>query len=204
MKFATQLLALGAALAAAAPARAQAPDSGVYRLVPETVILVRVTKTGLLAGLGHEHLIRARAFSGEVVYDSADLAHARVSISVPADSLEVMPASDSADAPKILATMREQVLDVAHHPSIGFVSRSVTTGPQGLSIAGDFTLVGVTRPVTLDASIAVSHDTLRAVSRFTIRQTDFGIHPYAKALGLVKVGDEVTVELTIVGVRTGP
>jgi hypothetical protein len=44
---------------------------------------------------------------------------------------------------------------------------------------------------------------LIATGAFSIDQTDWGIEPYSAALGTIKVADEVTFELRVVGVPVG-
>ncbi len=62
-------------------------------------------------------------------------------------------------------------------------------------------MVGRTRPVSVDLLLRVTADTLRAEGSFVVKQTDFGIKPFSKALGMVKVKDEVRFELRVVAVR---
>jgi len=203
---------------------AAARDSTVYALDPASVLLVHAGKSGLLKGLGHEHQVRAHAFSGTVVYFPEDVGRSRVLVTVLTDGLRVVPEADSADIPEITRTMRERTLRVERFPEIQFASRLIegiegiegaegaegaegTEGTEGTSVgastqrvrvAGELTMVGVTRPVSLDLTLEISADTLRAEGSFVVKQTDFEIKPYSKALGLVKVKDEVRFELRVV------
>jgi polyisoprenoid-binding protein YceI len=187
----------------------------VYSLTPESVLEVHAGKTGLLAGFGHEHRVRAHAFSGAVVFFPGDLSRSRVSVTVLTDSLRVIPEADSADIPEITRTMREKTLRVDSFPEIRFVSTSVTSAERAglaeagshtsaaLRVSGDLIMVGVTRPVSVDLSVRVAGDTLRAEGGFVVKQTDFGIKPFSKALGMVKVKDEVRFELRVVAATGG-
>lgn len=190
----------GPAWAQAAGPPAPTPlDSVVYAVEPSSVLQVHAGKSGLLSGLGHEHRVRAHAFSGTVVYFPDEVARSRVSITVLADSLRVVPEADSADIPKITGTMRAKTLRVDSFPEIAFVSREVTLLEGGrVRVTGELTMVGRTRPVSVDLVLEVSADTLRAAGVFVVKQTDFGIKPYKTALGLVKVKDEVRFELRVV------
>ena len=197
------LVAQGA-LAQGPPAPA-APDSAVYVLSPQSVLEVHVGKAGLLSGLGHEHRIRAAAFTGEIVYFPAALGRSHVSITVPTDSLRVVPDADSADIPKITATMRQKTLQVDSFPEITFISREVASADTGaapgrIRVSGDLTLVGKTRPISEDMDLALAGDTLRAGGSFVVKQTDFGIKPYGTALGMVKVKNAVRLELHVLAV----
>ena len=187
-------------------------DSAVYALDPASVLLVHAGKSGLLSGLGHEHQVRAHAFSGTVVYFPRDVGRSRVTVTVLTDSLRVVPEADSADIPKITETMRTKTLRVDSFPEIAFVSGEVTpidggageaaaaAGQRAVRVGGDLTMVGRTRPVSVDLTLEVAGDTLRAEGSFVVKQTDFGIKPYTTALGLVKVKDQVRFELRVVGV----
>jgi len=188
-------------------------DSAVYAVDRSSRLLVHAGKSGLLKGLGHEHQVRAHAFGGTVVYFPGDLGRSRVSVTVLTDSLRVVPEADSADIPEITKTMRSKTLRVDSFPEIVFVSREAvrkdTAGTaetaetaivQVTEVTGDLTMVGRTRPVSVDLKLEVSADTLRAEGSFVVKQTDFGIKPYSKALGLVKVKDEVRFELRVVAV----
>ena len=182
-------------------------DSTVYVLSPRSVLEVHVGKSGLLSGFGHEHRIRAHAFTGEIVYFPATLGRSRVSVTVLTDGLRVVPAADSADIPKITATMRQKTLKVDSFPEITFVSRAVAradtaAGRLRLRVTGDLTMVGKTRPVSVDMDLALAGDTLRADGAFVAKQSDFGIKPYSTALGMVKVKDAVRFELHVVAVAS--
>jgi polyisoprenoid-binding protein YceI len=63
-------------------------------------------------------------------------------------------------------------LDVASHPTIVFVGREATpTGPRTGTITGDLTLLGRTRPITLDLE-------LRGTGRYPFDPTGQGEPPY--------------------------
>ena len=194
-----------AALAAVPTARAQdradsgpAPAPITYTILPAASVLeVHSYKAGLLAGLGHEHVIRAHAFAGTVVHDARDPSRSSVALTVLTDSLRVVPAADSADIPAITKAMREHVLHVAEFPEISFASTDVTVRGDTVHLRGDLTMVGVTRPVELDLTLDATPEVLHVSGSFTVKQTDFGIHPYSAGLGTVKVKDEVAFRLDL-------
>jgi polyisoprenoid-binding protein YceI len=194
-----------AVLTAARAARAQeraggepAPAPTTYTILPAASVLeVHTYKAGLLGGLGHQHDIRAHAFTGTVVYDPGDPSRSSVALTVLTDSLRVVPAADSADIPAITKAMREHVLDVAEFPEISFASTDVTVRGDTVHLRGDLTMVGVTRPVELDLTLDATPEVLHVSGSFTVKQTDFGIHPYSAGLGTVKVKDEVAFRLDV-------
>jgi len=147
-------------------------------------------------------VIRARAFSGRIEYRVDAPADSRVEVVVPTDSLEVLTPPDTEEVRKVTATMRTDVLDVAHYPEIRLTTRSVEPHNRHLYVVAALTIKGVTRDVPLDVQFTISGDTLRATTTFAIKQTDFGIRPYRGGPGgAVRVADKVTFEISAVAVR---
>jgi polyisoprenoid-binding protein YceI len=196
-------LVLPLALGSATAAVAQGPPTpgGEYRLAPDSRLEVLVGRAGPLAALGHPHVIRARRFEGSITYRPEDAARDSIAVTVVAGELYVVPAADSADIPKITATMRNTVLRVDSFPRITFASSAVIPTARGIHVEGTLTLVGRSRPVAFDAELTMSGDTLVGTAAFAVRQTEFGIRPYRKALGLVRVADEVRFVLVLRATR---
>lgn len=96
-------------------------------------------------------------------------------------------------------------LDVATHPKIIFKSTKVEkTGDNTGRVTGDLTLLGVTKPVTLEVifnKAAVHPYTKQYVAGFSgktsINRSDFGMD-----YGLPGIGDEVNITLEVEGIRT--
>ena len=90
----------------------------------------------------------------------------------------------------------ERFLDVAKFPEIRFVSRKVTkSGAKGLRIEGDLTMHGVTRPLTLDATLNKAapnpfdkRPTLGFSARGVLKRSEFGVSGL-----LPMIGDDVTI-----------
>ncbi len=197
------LAALLAGLAAPAPGRGQAlPESVRYRLLPESRLEVKTGRAGLFGFAGHEHVIRARAFSGEVTFVPADPARSRLLVVVPTDSLEVLTPPDTAETRQVTKAMREEVLHVDRFPEITFASRDVKPIEGGYRVMGALTMHGATRDVPVDVTVKIEGDTLRAEASFSVKQTDFGMKPYSGGpLGTVKVADKVTFRISAIAVR---
>lgn len=189
-------------LAGLAPAQSGTRDSIVYLISPTSRLEARTGKAGLLGFAGHEHLIRARSFSGQVIYYPSAPADSRVEIAIATDSLEVLTPPDTQEIRKVTAAMRTDVLDVQRFPEIRFVSRTVTPTQHGFRIVGALTLVGRTRDVPVDVRLAIATDTLRVTATFTVKQSDFGIRPFRGGpAGTVRVADRVTCDIEIVAIR---
>ena len=65
-------------------------------------------------------------------------------------------------------------------------------GDGGLSVQGDLTLLGATRPLAFDVEVG-DDGMLSGVA--IVKQTDWGMKPYSALFGALKVVDEVEVEI---------
>lgn len=201
---------LAAVLAAAlllAPPGAKTQPAGndgpaAYQLLSGRRFEVRTDTDGLLGRFVHHHVVRAGAFSGTVRFDPARPSRSRVRITVPVDSLVVDSRADPDDRASIRRTMTSEVLRAAEHPTISFRSTRVRLAPgDSLRIRGELTLAGATRPVTVTLAYRAELGRLWAWGSFTVRQTDFGIEPYAAGAGTLKVADPVTFHVDAVAER---
>lgn len=179
-----------------------AADSAVYVFAPASRLEVTTGKSGLLGFAGHAHTIRAREFSGSVVYYPQALAASRMEITVPTDSLEVLTPPDTEEIRKVTASMRTEVLDVAHYPEIRMVSQRIEGTPPHLDLSVALTIKGKTREIRIPVDAQIGPDTLRATSTFSVKQTDFGIRPYRGGPGgTVRVADRVTFSIEVIAIR---
>ena len=104
----------------------------------------------------------------------------------------------------------EDFFDVANHPEIGFASTGVRElGDGRFELAGDLTMRGVTRPVTLEVEVdGAGHDPyggerLSVVGRGEVDRTEFGIEwNDTLANGALVVGEKVRLVLTVEAVRS--
>lgn len=105
-------------------------------------------------------------------------------------------------------------LDAASHPAITFVAKSISKVEElkdgfKAQLAGDFTLKGVAKELTVPVTFtylpdmlgkrsngAMEGDLLVLRSTFTIKRSDYGIRP---GQNLDKVADEIELRLAIAG-----
>lgn len=91
--------------------------------------------------------------------------------------------------------------DVKEFPTISFKSTGVeaTDAPAGkYTLTGDLTLHGVTKPISVPATIKIDADGLTLISQFKIDRTDYGMKSVLERV-------EKTVSLTVVvGDKTQP
>jgi polyisoprenoid-binding protein YceI len=168
-------------------------QAGTYRLGPDDGTLsVRTKRTGAAAKAGHDLLIEVTAWEAtlQVGDDAAD-----TSIELEADgaSLHVREGTGGIQSlgDNDKASIRQSIDDdVLKGQAITFRSTAVTGADGGLTVEGELTLAGATRPLGFD--LAVGDDgRLSAVA--VVKQTDWGMKPYSALFGALKVVDEVEV-----------
>jgi polyisoprenoid-binding protein YceI len=204
-------VAVASALLAAAPplpvSRLPAStraDSVVFRFSPASHFDIVTGKAGLFGFAGHRHRIRADSVRGEVVYyaDSVTLSH--VTATVPVTSLQVLTPHDTAEQRQVREAMLTDVLHPEQHADIQFDARLTSLDGDSATLMATLTLEGVSRSFPISATLQLTPASLVARSRFTIKQSDFGIKPYSGGpMGTVKVADAVTFEIEAAAVNGG-
>ena len=187
-------LILLAGLASAACATAEA---ATYRIDPNHSTIV--------ADWDHfgfsRTVLQFTALDGQLSYDPADVAASRVEVRIPISGL-LTGVPDFGDH---LAS--SQFFDAAKHADARFASTRVTSaGSDRLTVHGNLTIKGITRPVTLDVRIgkAASHpmarrDAIGFVATTTVRRSDFDMGAYAP-----NVGDEVSLRIHVEAIVPAP
>ena len=188
-----------------------APTSKTYSVSSsDTMIYVLVKKAGLASAVAHDHAIQAKSVSGSMVWNSADPSATTVNISVDASSLAADSDSmrklaglpDSLDADqqaeikdKLLASDQ---LAASKYPKITFKSNKVSGTASALSVSGDFSLHGVTKPLTVTMAVTEDGGKIRAKGGFSVTQSNFGYEPFSAMFGALAVEDKAEVVLDIV------
>jgi len=160
---------------------------------------IHVAREGFFKAFGHDHLVSATQFSGEVQLDAAKLKDSSVSLAIDAKSLTVVdPGESEKDRKDVQDTMLgDQVLDVARHPQIQFSSSGVKVltnnkGEMNLQVEGTLALHGVKKPVSVPVHVQLADDgTLTADAEVSLIQSEFGITPIKVAGGTVRVKDKL-------------
>lgn len=142
---------------------------------------------------------RFTKFSGTIEVDRERPQQSSVSVTIQAASI------DTAIAKRDEHLRSAEFFNVEKFPQILFKSRGVKqTGPAGGDIAGDLTLHGVTRPITLhvqlvgDPQTAMKSATTRwRVTTAPIRRSQFGLVFSKSAETVSMISDEVSVEIEI-------
>ena len=177
-----------------------------YTIAPsESSFWVFAGKAGLLSGFAHDHEIGVKSFSGKVTIPPSGAAGGSLQLDIETKSLVVLDKKPSEeDKKKIFDAMHNEVLESARHATIAFRSVSVSDlKPAGgndysFTLNGDLTLHGVTKRIAVPVTLTVTPQELRALGKYTLKQTDYGIKPYSAAGGTIRVKNEVIVHFNIV------
>ena len=177
-----------------------------YRLdSSQSKFIAHAVRGGLLWFKGHDHLVAVREFAGEAQLTPGSISPASLAITAKAASM-VETNSVFTDQQKqiINKELREIVLQPDKYPDITFRSTSVMGQAAGanqydLKIAGDLTLHGVTRQITIPTKVTVTGNDLRAQGEFSVNRDDFKVKATSAAHGLVRVRNKITFTFDIVG-----
>ncbi|MDF3023735.1 MAG: hypothetical protein K0R10_1096 [Alphaproteobacteria bacterium] len=180
-----------ALLLAATPALA-APDK--YSFDPaHTQILFSVSHLGF----SHSHG-RFNKLDGSFTFDEKNPAASTIDVTIDTSSVD-MGSNEWDDA-----VTADALLNAKKFPKMTFKSTGVTkTGDKTGSVTGDLTLLGVTKPVTLNVTYNKSGNhpyTKNHLAGFsasaTLKRSEFGMVKY-----LPDVGDDVTITIEVEGIR---
>jgi polyisoprenoid-binding protein YceI len=167
-------------------------------------VFIFVDKTGL----GHQHGVVGRLKAGNlrIAKESAgkilfDMASFRADTEEARRKVGLAGAGDEREREQVTAAMLSAVvLDIDHFPTALFALSSVrrfeerdAAGNTQFGLDGEFTLHGTTHRVHITATGATERGFLHLKGAFPLRQTDYGIRPFRKALGAVGVADVLTV-----------
>jgi polyisoprenoid-binding protein YceI len=187
--------------------RARAEGKQVYQIdTARSLITVTVRRGGVLARLGHDHVIAIRDLSGFAAPEAgrADLAFRLDRMSVDEPELRRLAGFDTQPPPDAVTGTRNnmlgpKVLDAARFP---LVQLQVRQHGAGMRLA--ITLHGVTRSYALPATLDNGTGTLTASGKLQLLQTDFGIAPMSVLGGALVVLDPLELQFRIVASAAAP
>jgi polyisoprenoid-binding protein YceI len=170
-------------------------QTGTYRLGPDDGTLsVRTGRKGAAAKAGHDLLIHVTAWQATLRL-AEDPADTSIELEADATSLRVregtggMQSLGDDDKANIHTTIDDEVLK---RQAIAFRSTQVTGADGRLSVQGDLTLAGTTRPLAFDLAVG---DDGRLTGAAVVKQSEWGMKPYSALFGALKVADVVRVEI---------
>lgn len=165
----------------------------VYEIDPvHSVVLLKVKHLGLADAYG-----RFNEMSGTVRHNAEDPAQSSIEFTVQAASI------DTANEDRDKHLRGPDFFNAGEFPTLTFKSTKIEKkGDSDYGVTGDFTVRGVTRPVTFDFEVGGTGKGMQGEERFggeaefTVKRSDFGIDYLPDALG-----DEVEVTVSVEGVK---
>jgi polyisoprenoid-binding protein YceI len=139
---------------------------------------------------------RFNDISGTVVFDKDNPSKSSVELSVPVESL------DTHNSIRERSLKSPDFFDTKQFPTMTFKSTKVEGSGDTLKVAGDLTIHGVTKPLTVDFKKGGEGKGVfgemrgGGETRFTIKRSDFGMNFQQGA-----IGDEVTIILSVEGIK---
>lgn len=190
-----------------APASTVNVPVGAYTLdKAHATLLFRVDHLGFSM-----YTARFKHFDAQLQFDPANLAASSVAATVEVRSLET-DFPDPAQVDFNAELVGDAWLNAAQFPTITFRSTAVeVTAPNTVRITGDFSLHGVTKPLTLDATFNGGyaghpmdpHARIGFSARGKLNRSDFGIGAGIPAPG-TKMGVSDAVDVIIEAEFNGP
>jgi polyisoprenoid-binding protein YceI len=138
---------------------------------------------------------RFNDFSGEFTIDP-DASKASFQMTIKAESI------DTNQAKRDGHLRSPDFFDTKKFPTLTFKSTAVKEMKDGYQVTGDFTLHGVTKPITFGLVGGRKAEFPKGVSRtgysaeLTLKRSDFGINKFAEA-----IGDNVYISLSFEGTK---
>ncbi|MFZ0413564.1 MAG: YceI family protein [Candidatus Acidiferrales bacterium] len=141
-------------------------------------------------------------YGGTLTYDPVNPSASSIDVTVQAASL------DTRNSTRDGVLRSDDFFDVAKYPTLSFRSTRVTpAGSDSLSVAGDLTIHGVTKQVTVPVNIVGARvmpgigDFAGFETTFTIDRREFGVLGTRWSGNTVAIDPEVVIHLIIGGVR---
>jgi hypothetical protein len=153
-------------------------------------ILVRTYREGVAARAGHDLVLEATRWEATLGSETVELSADARSIEIREALHGVKPLSDR-DRAEIARNIDEKVL--LGRP-IAFRSSAVERDGDRLTVRGELTMAGATRPLTAELHAGADG---RITGRIPLTQSEWGIKPYRGLMGALKVRDEVEVEIDV-------
>jgi polyisoprenoid-binding protein YceI len=139
---------------------------------------------------------RFNTVTGTLTIDPANPDKSSLEVTIPVESL------DTNNKKRDAHLLGPDFFDAQKYPQIVFKSKSIKPVKEGLEVSGDFTIHGVTRPVTFTLKGGKTAEFPKGVQRtgysteLVIKRTQFGMD---KLVG--PVGDEVYIAISFEGVK---
>lgn len=180
-----------------------AVSSGKFPIGPDAGQLTIHASGDGLGPLGHEVILAATVWDGTIELNRDSIETSAVSVTIDSRSLELqgllghVQETSPSEHVDLFRSVEEHLLRTKEFPEISFTSVSVFGTIPKLTVNGHLTLVGQTRPATLDVTVDDVDDGTKMVGRTSVKQTDFGIKPFSALFGAVKIHDRLDVQVAV-------
>ena len=196
-----------------APAFAQ-QDAGtatVYTIDgDETILRVYVGRAGVLARMGHNHVVHTQSINGQVML-AANAVDSTASFSFPVNSFIVDDQSERDRAgdgfesqpgeSAITGTrenmLGENVLNAQSYPEIAIDVSTVSAEQEQWLLNVAINIQGNTFTQEIPATVSVSDSRISVVSRFSLDHEDLGLSPFSALGGSLRVAETLDFELQL-------
>lgn len=177
----TAALAFGALTLAAGPAWSQAA-------APAWTVDKGASRVGFRAAMsGTAFEGRFTRYDARIAFDPANLKGSKITAVID------LASAATGDPTRDEALPSSDWFAVKTHPRATFVSRRITAaGPGRYVAAGELTLRGVKRPVSLPFTLAITGNTAQANGSLVLDRTAFGV-----GQGQFKTGEMVDTKVTV-------
>jgi polyisoprenoid-binding protein YceI len=141
----------------------------------------------------HDWTETVEEMSGSINAEIANNAIAKVkmlSISIPVSSIK--SGKSGMDKNTYAA------LNSKEYPNIKFALKSYSKDGNALTLKGNLTISGTTKPVVVKAVYEVKPNSLEVEGKHTFKMSEFGVEPPTAMMGTIKTGDEITIRFNLV------
>lgn len=145
----------------------------------------------------HDWHVTAEKQSGKISFKNIETGQIeKCSIEIVAESLKSGKSAMDKNTYKALNTssyknISFQLAEIKSTTSKG-------NGVYAISTAGDLTISGTKKRVTLDFTITISDSKVKLVGEKKIKMTDFKIEPPKALLGTITTGDDITIKFSTI------
>ena len=145
----------------------------------------------------HDWHVVAEKQHGKITFTNAkECQIEKINVEIEAESLKSGKSSMDKNTYKALNT--------SSYKTISFQSteiKSVTNKGNGtfnVVAAGNLTISGTKKPITLDFTINISDTTIRLAGEKKIKMTDFNVEPPKALLGTITTGNDITIKFSTI------
>jgi polyisoprenoid-binding protein YceI len=176
-----------------------------YRLnASRSTFIVHADRAGLGWFKGRSHRIAAKDFTGEASLSLDSVNPASLSMDIRSASLvETSPIFTDKEKEIINGEINNIVLETAKYPDITFKSSAIDgrleNGAYKVVVRGDITMHGVTRSISIPATVTLNGDEFRAQGEFSLNRKKFGVNATEAFHGFVKVRHTLKFVFDIIG-----